>query len=326
MKHRLRLIVLTMLLWLLGSTSTIPLKANSQATTVNIISVAWSPDGTRIAGSGTNGLLRIWDATTNQVLLDFPNLKGIVSSIAWKPDSTRIASAGEDGTIRIWNASSGQLVTTLQIEESKRVLVAWSPDGSKLAGVACDEALSVRLWTVQYDKFSPSATSRDMAVYSLAWSPVGTRLAVAEFRGVYVFTDFSKANLVGSHIAPFALAITWSPDGTKIATGNTDGSIHIYNARSGQELSVFQGHTDAVEAIAWSPDGSRLASASFDNTARIWNISTRQTINTLSITNDSGIVSSPVAWSPNGNKVAIGNGSRLQIAPTIARIPSPTQQ
>src|SRR5260221_1988843 len=76
-----------------------------------VISVRWSPDGSKIAITGINGLFKIWD-TTNQRAYEITNLTGLIMAAAWSPDGTRIATAAEDGLVKIWNATNAQLVTT----------------------------------------------------------------------------------------------------------------------------------------------------------------------------------------------------------------------
>src|ERR1044071_8660253 len=64
--------------------------------------------------------------------------------------------------------------------------------------------------------------------------------------------------------------IAWSPDGAYLSSPSEDGTIRIWDARSGACARTLQGHTRAVYSVAWSPDGRRLASASTDKTIRLW--------------------------------------------------------
>jgi len=65
-------------------------------------------------------------------------------------------------------------------------------------------------------------------------------------------------------------AVSWSPDGTRIATGSADKTARIWNA-DGALVAELQGHSDAVKAVAWSRDGKRLATCGQDATVRLWN-------------------------------------------------------
>ncbi|MEO8953929.1 MAG: serine/threonine-protein kinase, partial [Ktedonobacteraceae bacterium] len=65
-------------------------------------------------------------------------------------------------------------------------------------------------------------------------------------------------------------AVAWSPDGTRLASGSDDKTVQIWDANSRQVLLNRIYHTDFVIAVVWSPDGTRLASGSGDKTVQIW--------------------------------------------------------
>lgn len=87
-------------------------------------------------------------------------------------------------------------------------------------------------------------------------------------------------------------------------TGNSNGTISVWNFPSGQLKTTLQGHTEAVNALAASADGKVLASGSDDQTVKIWNLETGAVVRTLS--GHSGAVST-VAVSPDGQFVASGS-------------------
>ena len=65
-------------------------------------------------------------------------------------------------------------------------------------------------------------------------------------------------------------SVSWSPDGTRLATGSEDGTAKVWDAAGGRELLTLKGHTGAVVPVSWSPDGTRLATGSADSTAKVW--------------------------------------------------------
>nr|MDJ0899043.1 neuraminidase-like domain-containing protein [Xenococcus sp. MO_188.B8] len=75
--------------------------------------------------------------------------------------------------------------------------------------------------------------------------------------------------------------VSFSPDGTILASGSTDRTIKLWNVETGQEIRTLQGHTDDVRSVSFSPDGTILASGSTDRTIKLWNVETGQEIRTL---------------------------------------------
>jgi WD40 repeat protein len=94
--------------------------------------------------------------------------------------------------------------------------------------------------------------------------------------------------------------VSWSPDGSRIATAGFDGKIIIWDAINGTKIHTLSGHNDKVLYVSWSPDGSRVATASIDKTARIWDAASGSSLHTL--THSYGV--NAISWSPDGTRVA----------------------
>jgi WD40 repeat protein len=204
--------------------------------TKQIMRVAWSPDGERLASCAADGTTRVWflDGRSGPVL---PH-RGAVYAVAWSPDGKRLASTGDDGSIRLWSADRGS-GAILRGHLAGVVCIQWSPDGRWLASGDSDG--TVRLWSVIDGWAAVVHTDAGRIVSSIAWRPGGKFFASAGWDTDEPVRLWSAA---GGLAVPRVVA-QWK---TKLVT---------YQFRF-------------VHHIAWSPDGTRLAAATQDDGVQLW--------------------------------------------------------
>ena len=267
-------------------------------------SVAWTPDGRRLAVASDDGDVTIWDATTGRELARLRAHARGATAVAWNPDGTRLASGGEDALIRIWDAASFNSVATLRGHRDMVRCLDWRPDGKWLASGSQDR--SVRIWDLASGSVVQNLTTKG-SVMAVTWSPDGSRLAAGGSdvavrvwdaqNGQPLFVLTNSDRLIG-----FIAAVAWSPDGRWLASGGSDSKVRIYNATNGEVVQTFTGHGGSVAALAWGQDGKRLATTGRDDGAiKIWDALEGR--NTSAFRGHlSGVRS--LAWQPGGELVA----------------------
>jgi len=290
-------------------------------------SVTFSPDGRTIA-SGGGDEIKLWDARSGQVLTTLKWHRDKVQSVAFSPDGRTIASGGWE-EIKLWDARNGQELTTLKGHRDGVMSVAFSPDGRTIASGGGDE---IKLWDARSGQVLTTLKGHRGIVQSVTFSPDGRTIASGSWDSTVKLWDAKSGQLLhtlkghGEIVRSFDMfgdttaisasltSAAFSPDGRTIASGSADGTIKLWDAKSGKHLATLKGHghgKDAtsgsffsVTSVAFSPDGRTIASSGGDSTIKLWDARSRQELTTLK---GHGKTVHSVTLSPDGRTVASGS-------------------
>lgn len=249
-----------------------------------------SPDGSMIASGSNDKTVKIWDAKDYRLIRNLEH-ESDVWAVAFSPESKHLASISatpsRPGEVRIWEAATGKVVGTLPSGNGVQASLSYSPDGSRLVSTSGDRGDSryeVIVWDLQ--SATPIATFRghDDAVNAAAFSPDGLRVAsvsgtsnydpITKNPGRAIIWDARTAATLATFLGhkDSVLAVAFSPDGRRMATGSADSMVKVWDSATAVELQTLRGHALFVNGVLFHRDGKRLASGGEDGAVKLWDL------------------------------------------------------
>jgi WD40 repeat protein len=244
-------------------------------------SVAYSPDGARIASGSNDHTIRLWNARTAAQLNVFQGHTGKVFSVAFSLDGKEIMSGSEDRTVKIWDASTGACLESWEWHTSDVRSVTYSPAGQYAASCSSDH--TVVLWQLASPGVGSAVFSDHWAmVYQIVFSHDGTLLLSAGGdQDSHVWDVSKRARVQTLRHDYIMMSIAVSHDDQLIACGLADSSVVLWRRDGWTRLHVLNRHGTVVWGVAFSPDDRTLASGSWDRTICLWDAKTGAHLETL---------------------------------------------
>jgi WD40 repeat protein/DNA-binding SARP family transcriptional activator len=245
-----------------------------------VTGAAFSHDGSRLATTGADGLLKVWDPSSGRLVASvFGSHHAFGPS--FNADGSRVGAVWGDEAVRVMDAATSTVVWSQYVTGSRAI--AFGPDGRLFAVAGFD-------W---YGK-----------VFDLDLRTREPTFQLRERASKVVYVD--------------SRAIGWSPDGRYIATTGIDGMPRVWDARTGRLFYNLRGHLGVAYSLAWSPHpvtalSDTLVTGGTDGVAKVWNVRADGFEQLQSLTSREMIGGiGGLAFSPDGTEVMAG-GTAVKI-------------
>jgi WD40 repeat protein len=232
--------------------------------------------------------------------------RNAVTCVAFSPDGKLLATGSVGDPVQIWDSATGKLIKTLP--EQNVLSLSFAPDGQSL-GVGGQDQASV--WSLETGR-AVFTREEALGLFRIAFSPLGTSVVIGK-HGLDLGSDGGSAQLWDylrrkwKHEFPESGGhVVISPKGDRLATGNWNGALKIWDLVTGQLVRSL--NTGPVIAAAFSPDGQTFATSAWGPQVELWDLKNGHALGSL--TNNQHRVWS-LAFSPDGRFLATGGADQL---------------
>ena len=292
-----------------------------------VLALAFSLDGTRLASGSRDKTVRLWDINTHESM-SLEKHTGWTNVLAFSPNGKMLASGSVDKTVQLWNTTTGEPLATLTGHANGITALAFSDDGTTLASASADGA--IRFWqTGTGASLPPHITGHTESVRAATFFQESSTLVSVAFNGEITFWNPKTPQKSTVHTAghqDWLATLAFSPDGTKLASvravgdvifrpgfnhalWRSDFSMRLTDVSTGIELA-FRTDIQGSSHLTFSPDGKTVAFSSEVKKIRLWNTETGDELNISLVDRAANLHSMPrvtaLAFSPDGTTLAGG--------------------
>ncbi|MEU5148773.1 NB-ARC domain-containing protein [Streptomyces yangpuensis] len=239
-------------------------------------SVAFSPDGTRLAVSSYHSV-HIWDVGSGAVLQSLPDQRYQIQNLVLGSDGVTLTTVTETGRVGTWDIRSGSLRRVLPGEVSAPGCVGFSTDGSRCAAV--DPKGQVQVWDTVADRLTSVLRGHDPQEL-MAFNMDGTRIATFDARSNVIIWDVDEGRLLMALETPLVRDVVFCPNGDLFATTGPDEHVRLWTVGEDIPRHVLPGYGN-VWNVAFDQGGILLAVATSDEKVRIWHTPSASLLHTL---------------------------------------------
>jgi WD40 repeat protein len=300
-----------------------------QLTTDSIVA-AFSPDGSTLATSLSEGAIQLWDGRTGAPKGEpLRGHRGAISALVFSPDGAQLASASHDGTVRVWPIQSpGEVELVVRGHEGEVRHIAFSPDGALLASASEDGTVRVSEVGPAHHRQIALTGQEEASITDVAFAARGNLMATSANIGTIVLRNAETgapigAPLVGDEGSMVTLAL--APGDERLASGSSTGAVQIWNVENASaDGEAMIAERDMVVALTYAPDGSKIAVGHNNGATELWDVAARRLVGTAR--HDHSETINAITFSPDGARFATASdeGSvRVWNASTGAPIGSP---
>ncbi|HEY7786402.1 MAG TPA: WD40 repeat domain-containing protein [Pyrinomonadaceae bacterium] len=270
----------------------------------SVLSLGFSADGKTVAGELEEGGVKQWDVRTGETKKHLRKGNEAPLMVAFSANGESMVELAADKTLHIWDLAQGTSRPIRTATNDGISAVAIADDGETVAIASGDELILLSSAGTQSERTTVLETEE---VNTLSFSADGRIVAVGSEAGDVRIVDVaSNTKISGFNVGEGLTTVRFNPGSETLASAGADGSVALWDTKTGALRMRLRKHESLINALAFSPNGEFLASGGDDRSIVLWELSTGKSKRTLK---GHDVTVSSLAFSPTGDLLASGTGN-----------------
>lgn len=204
-----------------------------------VYSLAVSPDGKRLAAGGADGIARVWDLESKQLVKTIDQHTGWVLCVAFSRDGNLLVTAGADNMSRVWKVENWEMVA--ELADSDPVLgAAIGSDGIIVATVVSGQNTRALRFRRTDNRRSVRAYSTGLAFpLDVAWSAKNMLYVPCSNSAVRVYDSNGSVRATLTGHSDWVYSVALSADETKLASASADGTVRLWSTADNRPIATL---------------------------------------------------------------------------------------
>ena len=262
--------------------------------------------GEQAVTANSDGILRLWNATTGVLQREIATHQATTTSAAFL--GRRALTGHSDGSAILWDLDRSDKIATFKRNEATVWSVAFVGSQDRVAIASHDWSISI------WDAAQPQGPAQileghESAAQAVAFSPRGPFVASGGADRMVKLWNMDAGALVRTYRGhkDFVTAVEFSADGRLLASAGLDGTIRISSTASNRLVTTLNGHRGRVNALAFAPSGDLLAAVGEDGAVRLWEPRRGRLVRIYSARSDQQSSIKSLNFTANGRRLITGD-------------------
>jgi WD40 repeat protein len=252
--------------------------------------LAFSADSLTLVSGASDITARLWSLPDGETTAEFNGQLTEVRSVDITADGETVLTTGFNGVAFLWDVRSETRATSYNADEYPALSDGvFSADGTAITLAMGDGA--IRQYDIETSELLmtllPPAPLTERIAYNADESELAAGVGFpADTAVVFDVATETLTHTLEGHVGT-VYAVAYAPDGALLATGDSAGTIRLWDATDDYALvAEIPAHDGEVFDVAFNTDGSLLASVGFDGVTRVWDVATGAELVALTATDE----------------------------------------